>query len=75
MSAAQAVKLAKGVTTLHAKIGKTLRTYDMKNDPPSAADLKKAVLGRSGTMRAPVLVAGKVMMAGFDAEVYEDLLL
>jgi len=74
ISQTKAFKLAKGMTTLHAKVGSKVVTYTMKKDNPNNLDLKKALIGRSGDMRAPVIVVGKTMMAGFDAGIYKKLL-
>lgn len=68
VSAEKAEEILSGVTTLHAKIGKNIKTFDLEKEKLSETDFKKAVLGRSGTMRAPVIVKGKTMVAGYDEE-------
>lgn len=42
----------------------------MKKDPPSAAELAKAVLGPSGNLRAPAIRTGKSWLVGFHEEAY-----
>ena len=48
--------------------------FDMKKDPPSPAELAKAVLGPSGNLRAPTLKVGKTYLVGFGAPAFEDVL-
>ncbi len=38
------------------------------------AELEVALVGRSGNLRAPVLLAGSTIVAGFNADVYRDAL-
>lgn len=43
------------------------------SDDLSDEDILKNFLGRSGTLRAPVLQSGKTLMAGWHEETYESL--
>ncbi len=52
--------------------GKKVLTFDMKKDPPSAADFAKVVLGPSGNLRAPSLKTGKKWLVGFHEEAYSE---
>jgi arsenate reductase-like glutaredoxin family protein len=74
VSAERAQEILVEVTTLHAKIGRNLKTFDLRKEALNEADFKKAILGRSGTMRAPVIVKGKIMVAGFDEELWLKLI-
>jgi arsenate reductase-like glutaredoxin family protein len=74
VSEAAAFKLAATLNRIQAKIGGKVFSYDMKKEKPTRAELKKALIGRSGDMRAPVLVVGKCLMAGFDESVYREIL-
>lgn len=66
--------MVKGIKTLHAKVGSKLVTWNLGKEKISDADLKRALIGRSGTMRAPVLIVGTTMMGGFDEGIYKKLL-
>jgi len=74
VSKAKAFKLAKEMKTVHAKVGAKLKTWDLSKEKMTADDLAKALIGRSGDMRAPVLVVGKTLMAGYDESIYKSLL-
>ncbi len=52
--------------------GKKTLVFDMKKDPPSAADFAKAVLGPSGNLRAPAIRSGKTWLVGFHEEAYGE---
>jgi arsenate reductase-like glutaredoxin family protein len=53
--------------------GKKVLEFDLKNDPPSKADLVKACLGPSGNLRAPAIRKGKTWMIGFHSDPYGEL--
>lgn len=59
--------------------GKKYVHWDMAADSPSDEDLLKRLLGRSGTMRAPAIVAasgdGNHLLVGFNADLFEQVLL
>ena len=74
VSKSKAFKLAKEMKILHAKMGAKVKSWDLSKEKISPEDLKKALIGRSGDMRAPVLVVGKTMMAGYDEAIYKKLL-
>jgi hypothetical protein len=44
------------------------------SDGPTDAELSTILLGRSGTMRAPVLKVGDVLVAGWDEGCVRELL-
>jgi len=52
--------------------GKQVLTFDLKQDPPTKAELEKAVLGPSGNLRAPAIRTGKTWLVGFHAEAYGE---
>ncbi len=52
--------------------GKQVLTFDLKKDPPPAAELAKAVLGPSGNLRAPTIRTGKTWLVGFHADAFGD---
>ena len=55
-----------------ASKGKKLLRFSLKEDV-SDDELAKAVLGRSGTLRAPAMQVGKTFVVGFHTEGYEEL--
>ena len=52
--------------------GKKVLTFDMKKDPPSNAELAKAVIGPSGNLRAPTIQTGKTWLVGFHEEAFGE---
>ena len=50
--------------------GKTVLTFDMKKDPPTKAELAKAVIGPSGNLRAPTIRTGTTWLVGFNEEAF-----
>ena len=65
-------KLFADATKIVVAKGKKVTTFDLKNDPPSGADLAKAVLGPTGNLRAPAIKTGKTWTIGFHPEHYEQ---
>ena len=51
--------------------GKNVVTFDMKRDPPDDATLAAAILGRTGTLKAPTMRIGDTLLVGFSEEAYE----
>lgn len=74
VSKAKAMKIAKEMKQIHAKVGAKLKSWDLSKEKMSNEELNKALIGRSGDMRAPVLIVGKTLMAGFDESTYKNLL-
>ncbi len=68
MGGADAVKLAREVNEIWVAKGKKILHFDMAKDKPSGAELKKALLGPSGNLRAPTMRKGKTLFVGFNAE-------
>jgi hypothetical protein len=54
------------------KKGKKVVCIDMATEP-SDGELSKVVLGRSGTLRAPVLQVGDTLLAGWDEDSFKEL--
>jgi hypothetical protein len=67
---ADAVKLAHSVRHVYVAKGKQLVHFDMQNDPPGDAELKKHLVGPSGNLRAPTARAGDRLFVGFNPEEY-----
>jgi hypothetical protein len=74
LSVPATLKLARSMRAVHGVIGKKIISYDLKKDNPSDEELKKILIGRSGTMRAPCLQVDDVLVGGFDQDLYSRLL-
>lgn len=68
------MKLAKAAGKIIVAKGKKFVAFDMKKNPPSQADLLKAMLGPTGNLRAPTIRKGKTLLVGFHDEVYASAL-
>jgi arsenate reductase-like glutaredoxin family protein len=62
--------LARAASTLFVAKGKKIVKLNMKRDSPTDEELKKLMLGRSGTLRAPTLRRGKTLLVGYNADLY-----
>ena len=62
--------MAEANTVLVAKGKKLLR---FETDSADADELAGAILGRSGTLRAPAIRVGKTFLVGFHAEGYAEI--
>ena len=58
--------------TITAARGKKSVRFDMKNDPPSKADLEKHLLGPSGNLRAPTAQVGNHWIVGFGEDAWTE---
>lgn len=71
---ADAWKIAQAASRVIAAKGKRVTRYDMKADAPAKKELLSHMLGPTGNLRAPTIVAGKTVVVGFSDEVYEEVL-
>ena len=69
-----ALELLNSASQLHAAKGKKVVVVDLKKDGLSEDDLLKLVLGPTGNLRAPTLRVGKVLVVGFNEEMYNSVL-
>lgn len=74
VSPGASVKLVRQCRKVIGIMGKKVVSYDLKNDRPTEDDLKKIIIGRSGTLRAPCLQVEDVFIAGFNEDVYKEFL-
>ena len=76
--AEEGLKLAAAATAIHAAKGKKLVSFKLKGgklqDEATDDDLRKAIIGPSGNLRAPTIWVGKTMVVGFSPELYEQAL-
>lgn len=70
----QALKLAKKFKVVYGISGKKVVSYNLSKDKPSDDDLKKILIGRSGTMRAPCIAIDSTFVGGFSPDLYKKLL-
>jgi arsenate reductase-like glutaredoxin family protein len=71
---AEALALAKTVTTIHTAKGKSYQTLDLKKDQVDEDTLLAALLGPTGNLRAPTFRKGKTLFVGFHPEGYDAVL-
>ncbi len=66
--------LTAGVDEIYSIKGKKVVHLDLRKAAPSAEELAGALIGPSGNLRAPVVRKGRVLVVGFDAEIYQRVL-
>lgn len=59
---------------LYVGKGKKLLHFNLKKERPSDDELAGLMLGRAGTLRAPVLRIGKKLIVGFNEEALQKVL-
>jgi arsenate reductase-like glutaredoxin family protein len=67
-----ALALLADVEDLYVAKGKKTLHFDLKNDRPADEEILAAILGRSGTLRAPALRAGATFLVGYNADILEE---
>ncbi|MBI4573165.1 MAG: hypothetical protein HY713_07750 [candidate division NC10 bacterium] len=66
--------LVRQVDEIYASKGKQVIHLDLRKGKPDAATLKGLLLGPTGNLRAPALRRGRMLIVGFDEEMYAKLL-
>ena len=69
-----ALALAKSVAKVVVGRGKNVVIIDMKKDPPDDDTLAGMLLGPTGNLKAPTLRKGNLLLVGFSAEAYKQVL-
>lgn len=59
---------------IFARKGKKIIHFDLKKDKPSKSDISKAILGPTGNLRAPAAIKGRILLIGFDEDIYREVL-
>ena len=72
--ATEALALAGEMRELYVAKGDKIVHIDFRHDKPGRDTLLKLLLGPSGNLRAPTIRAGKILLVGFAAEMYEKIL-
>ena len=70
----QALEIVREAGRLIIKNGTKLQEYDLADEIPEDDELRRLVLGRSNTMRAPALQVDDTVMIGYDEDTYLELL-
>jgi arsenate reductase-like glutaredoxin family protein len=70
---AEALKLLKGIEKLMVAKGRKIQEFDLKKDRPSDEVLIAHLMGPTGNLRAPTARIGKLLMVGFNEDVYRQL--
>lgn len=70
IGADEALALARGASTVAVARGQKIVVFDMAGDPPPDDELRAAILGRSGTLRAPAVRAGDTLLVGYNADLH-----
>ena len=70
---AEALKLLRGIEKLVAAKGKKIQEFDLKHDRPTDETLLAHLMGPTGNLRAPTARIGKVLLVGFNEEIYGQL--
>ncbi|MDP3507865.1 MAG: ArsC family (seleno)protein [Candidatus Melainabacteria bacterium] len=75
LRAEEALKLAHSVDEIYATKGSNRVFFNLKQDRPGEDSLLASMLGPTGNLRAPILKKGRVLLVGFDEEIYSKILL
>jgi arsenate reductase-like glutaredoxin family protein len=67
----EALALAQKASTIVAAKGSKITTLDLKKDKPTAEDIAALIMGPTGNLRAPTLLASNTLYVGFNEEAYK----
>ena len=68
----ETLELVRSMDQIWAARGKKVVHFDLKKGKPGNAELLKALLGPSGSLRAPAISRGKKLFVGFHADIYQE---
>jgi len=74
IGAEEAMGLARQASTVVVARGQKIVVFDMAKDSPADEELSAAILGRSGTLRAPAVRSGDTLLIGYNAELHPSYL-
>jgi len=63
-----------GVSDVYSTRGRKVIHLNIKQEKPAREDVLALLMGRSGTLRAPVIKHGSTLIVGFDADTYVRVL-
>lgn len=70
----QALALLAGIDRLIAARGKTITDFDLTTNRPDDETLQGVLLGPTGNLRAPTARIGRILVVGFNEDVYKQVL-
>ena len=70
----ETVKILRKTQRVVVVRGKSIKDWNLKKDPPVEKDLFAAIMGPSGSLRAPSARVGKTLLVGFNDEAWEMVL-
>jgi arsenate reductase-like glutaredoxin family protein len=74
MGAREALELASRADEIVAAKGSKVVRVDLRSDRPGRAELLGLLLGPTGNLRAPTLLAGRTLLVGFNEDSYSTAL-
>lgn len=63
-----------GVVDVYSTKGRKVIHLNIKEENPAREDVLALLIGRSGTLRAPVIKHRSALIVGFDEETYSQVL-
>lgn len=72
MGAKEALELAESVNEIYSARGKNV-THIKLEDGPSEQELRDALIGPTGNLRAPSIKIGDKLLVGFNEELYSQV--
>lgn len=70
----ETVQMLRGTQRLVVARGKAIHDWNLKKEPPVEKDLFGAIMGPTGTLRAPSVRCGKTLLVGFSDEAWSAIL-
>lgn len=74
LDADAAIQLLDGMERLYTVKGKRIEQFDLTHSRPGDDLLIGKMLGPTGNLRAPTIRVGRVLVVGFNAEAYHEVL-
>ncbi len=71
MGAKEALELAESVSEIYSARGKNITHIKLK-DGPSEQELKDALVGPTGNLRAPSIKVGDKLLVGFNEDLFSN---
>lgn len=64
--------LVEEIDEIYATKGQNVIHLDLRRDQPDETTLAELLIGRTGNLRAPALRRGRMLMVGFNDEMYKQ---
>ncbi len=75
LGSAEALRMARSMDHVVTTKGRRVVRLSIKKDGHDDAAVLKQILGPTGKLRAPTMIAGRTMVVGFQEGMYDKLLL